>query len=315
MLHPSAATSRNPLLTVVVFIFTAFLGSTFAQQSGLAGTASSAQDDPPASCPVTLPLETPFESPVMRVKGSAIDFGMPGRGKMAAFGTERLWTVLPVDGVWRAWSVPTQPGDFAYANKMPWFRAHPAFSVKDGPLTITGKRLDGPAPSFIETDPVGGFAREEDNVGYMGGISIPAFGCWEITGHYAGDELRFVVWVAPPAAEQLSSGATQASNHGLARPSSTHRIQIDGEVEAKQLTYRVIPEIPHEAMVANISGTVVLHAIIGPNGRVSEARYVSGPPLLAPAAIDTVRWSQYRVTNEKVEVETEIRIQFPGTGN
>jgi Gram-negative bacterial TonB protein C-terminal len=149
----------------------------------------------------------------------------------------------------------------------------------------------------------------------MGGISIPALGCWEITGHYAGDELRFVVWVAPPAAEQLSSGATQAGNHGLARPSSTHRIQIDGEVEAKQLVYRVIPEIPHEAKVANISGTVVFHAIIGTAGRVTEARYVSGPPLLAPAAIDSVRWSQYRVTNEKVEVETEIRIQFPGADN
>jgi hypothetical protein len=28
------------------------------------------------------------------------------------------------------------------------------------------------------------------------GINLPTLGCWEITGHYEGDELTFVVWVA-----------------------------------------------------------------------------------------------------------------------
>jgi hypothetical protein len=27
------------------------------------------------------------------------------------------------------------------------------------------------------------------------GIELPAAGCWEITGHYHGSSLRFVVWV------------------------------------------------------------------------------------------------------------------------
>jgi hypothetical protein len=316
MFHPRPAASRYRLLNILVFALTASLSFAFGQEGVLAATADPPEDLPPASCPVTLPLETSFQPPVLRASGLAIDFGMMGRDEMAASGSERLGTILPVDGVWRAWSMPAQPGDFAYDNKLPWFRSHPAFSVKDGPLTITGKRLDGPAPSFVETFQVGGFAREADNIGYMGGISIPAFGCWEITGHYAADELRFVVWVVPPPAEPLPSGTTLPNvNRMTARPTATHRIQVDGEVGAKQLVYRVIPEVPHEAKVADISGTIVLHAIIGASGRVTQARYVSGPPLLAQAAIDAVRWSQYRVTGENVEVETDIQVEFPPANN
>ena len=42
---------------------------------------------------------------------------------------------------------------FAYSNKLPWGGT---FSYKDGPLTVTGKRLDGPAPSFTEVEEISG---------------------------------------------------------------------------------------------------------------------------------------------------------------
>jgi hypothetical protein len=29
----------------------------------------------------------------------------------------------------------------------------------------------------------------------LGGVEIPAPGCWELTGHYKGYELSFVIWV------------------------------------------------------------------------------------------------------------------------
>ena len=60
------------------------------------------------------------------------------------YGAEKLWTLLPIDGVWHG-SIPRQPGDFAYSNKLPWGGS---FRDKDGPLTVMGKRLDGPAPYF-----------------------------------------------------------------------------------------------------------------------------------------------------------------------
>ncbi len=99
-------------------------------------------------------------------------FGLVADGK---FGTEKLWTVLPNDGIWRG-PIPSKLGDFAYSDKLPWFRVHPAFSLNDGPLTITGKRLDGPAPSFTETYlGGGGFPDDDENAMIMGGIEIPVF--------------------------------------------------------------------------------------------------------------------------------------------
>ena len=79
--------------------------------------------------------------------------------------------------------------------------------------------------------------------------------------------------------------------------------------------HRVTPETPHEAKVANISGTVVLDAVIGIDGRPYNLRYVSGPSILAQAAIDAVTFWQYRINEEDVEVDTTIPIVFPPTGD
>jgi hypothetical protein len=82
-------------------------------------------------------------------------------------------------------------------------------------------------------------------------------------------------------------------------------------LEAKLLRYRVTPEIPHEAQVANVSGTVVLHGMIDRNGRTKEVQYVSGPSLLAQAAFNAVRWWAYEVDDENVEIDTTIQVEFP----
>jgi len=268
------------------------------------------QDAPPSSCPVTLPSEENFVPPYPVPTSSAAHFGLAAASK---FGTEKLWTVLPNDGIWRG-PIPSKPGDFAYSDKLPWFRVHPAFSLKDGPLTVAGKRLDGPAPSFTETYLGGGaFPDDDDNAMIMGGIAIPVFGCWEIKGHYKDQELSFIVWVTPLAEQKTSSGGSAPEI--LQEPSASYteprRIHVDGEVQARSLVYRVTPEIPDEAQVANVSGTVVLHAVINRDGRARELQYLSGPPLLAQAAIDAVTWWQYMVTGEPVEVDTTIQVVFP----
>ena len=142
----------------------------------------------------------------------------------------------------------------------------------------------------------------------MGGIDIPAFGCWEITGHYKDRELSFTVWVAP-----LPEDAPSIVQEPPASHTELRRIPVEGEVEAKSLVYRVVPEIPHAARVANVSGAVVLRGVIGADGRAHELQYVSGPPLLAQAAIEAVRWWEYRVSGAAVEVETTIEVAFPGS--
>jgi hypothetical protein len=167
-----------------------------------------------------------------------------------------------------------------------------------------GKKVGRTGPSFIETYEGGGLSLDDNNAMIMGGIQIPLFGCWEITGHYKDQELTFIVWVAPLTETEV-----------LQRPSTPYtvprRIHVDGEVQARSLVYRVTPEIPHEAQVANVSGTVVLHAVINRDGRAREVQYLSGPPLLARAAIDAVTWWQYMVTEDAVEVDTTIQVVFP----
>ena len=96
----------------------------------------------------------------------------------------------------------------------------------------------------------------------------------------------------------------------------TRLIHVDADVEAKKLVYEVTPEIPPAARIGNVSGTVVLHTIIGTNGRVQEIQYVSGPELLAKAAMDAALWRIYWVTtirNEPVRVDTTIDVSFPPT--
>jgi TonB family protein len=141
------------------------------------------------------------------------------------------------------------------------------------------------------------------------GIDIPAFGCWEITGHYMDQDLTFVVWVMPFVEPESPSGVLSAQE-----PSPAYRnirkIHVDPDVQKKSLVYEVTPQVPHEAQVIGVSGSVVLHAVIGEDGRVHEVQYRSGSPLLAQAAIDAVQWWQYMFTDEGVEVDTEIEVTF-----
>jgi hypothetical protein len=276
-----------------------------------------AQDTPPANCQVTLPSDGSFVPPSPVPAGPATHFGIAADGTVSKYGTEKLWTLLPTDGIWRG-LIPSKPGDFAYDNKLPWFRI--PFSGRDGSLTVTGRRLDGPAPSFTETYESSAFP---DGAMIMGGISIPVFGCWEITGHFKDQKLSFTVWVTPLPERKSSSAESSAAVSQKPSPPeiAPRRIHVDSEVQERSLVYSVTPEIPHEAQVANVSGTVVLHAVINRDGRARELQYVSGPPLLAQAAIDAARWRQYWVafvndkTDDPVEVDTTIDIVFPHPHN
>jgi hypothetical protein len=71
----------------------------FAQESGENQSAEwVAQHGPHGNCPVTLPSDASFVPPYPVPAGSAAHFGLGAKGR---FGTEKLWTVLPIDGIWR----------------------------------------------------------------------------------------------------------------------------------------------------------------------------------------------------------------------
>ena len=91
------------------------------------------------------------------------------------------------------------------------------------------------------------------------------------------------------------------------------RVPVTSTIEAAKLISRVQPVYPSLAIQARIQGNVVLHAIIGREGEVSELQVLSGHPLLVNAALDAVRQWRYSPTllnGQAVEVETTITVSF-----
>jgi protein TonB len=76
---------------------------------------------------------------------------------------------------------------------------------------------------------------------------------------------------------------------------------------------KVNPVYPPEAKANGVSGTVVLMAVIGKDGAVKSLNAVSGPPVLAAAAMDAVRqwtYKPYLLNGNPVEVDTTITVNF-----
>jgi len=91
------------------------------------------------------------------------------------------------------------------------------------------------------------------------------------------------------------------------------RIRVSQGVTKGLLIQKVEPKYPPLALVARISGQVVLKAIISKGGEIKELELVSGHPLLTPAAIAAVKQWHYRpylLNGEPVEVESTVTVTF-----
>ncbi|HTM90180.1 MAG TPA: hypothetical protein VL155_18390 [Terriglobales bacterium] len=170
-----------PFLRSVAFIV---LVTVFA----CASTFSSPTKGIPDTCPVTKPEDQPFvPPPPYPAKAPAGTFW---------FGTDELWTMLHNGGTWERLPHYT-PGDPTFRQKLAfWSQGYNSRAEPQPPLTVTGRRLDAPAPPLM-ADRANNGCREDLNSCFMvTGINLPTLGCWEITGHYEGHDLSFVVWVS-----------------------------------------------------------------------------------------------------------------------
>jgi hypothetical protein len=141
-----------------------------------------------AQCRVTRPPEPPFVPP------AAYAFSKPNPS-FFSYGTDALWTELQLDGKWVAFG---KEGDgWVYENKLTYW--HRGFDWrKDEPkLTVTGKRLDGDAPTVTAAHANAVFLPSKEAAGMMTLLPVPTVGCWEITARYEGHDLSFVVSVEP----------------------------------------------------------------------------------------------------------------------
>jgi len=113
------------------------------------------------------------------------------------FGTKRLWTILPADGTWRGLR-PYSPTGRGFRQKIFWWREGYFWLADPNPeLTVRARRLDAPAPPFTIPHATNGYTEKDFKSFMLVGVDFPTHGCWEITGRFKGDELTFVVWLAP----------------------------------------------------------------------------------------------------------------------
>jgi TonB family protein len=104
---------------------------------------------------------------------------------------------------------------------------------------------------------------------------------------------------------------TVTSHNALSEPQGTIRVE-SAKQEAKLIS-RVDPVYPPLARAARVQGTVVLDAVIGPDGRISNLQVHSGMAMLNRAALDAVRSWVYAPTLVKgkpVPVSTTIEVRF-----
>jgi hypothetical protein len=104
----------------------------------------------------------------------------------SAYGNGALW----VGGLWSDGVVIITPDDVQpdgrFGMKFGWYR------LTNGYLTITGRRLDGPAPPASGLTFPGGYGLTGFNAS---GVIFPTDGCWQVTGRVGRVALTFVTFV------------------------------------------------------------------------------------------------------------------------
>lgn len=122
---------------------------------------------------------------------------------------------------------------------------------------------------------------------------------WSLSGVYVADNASFRC--IPPSVFAPVPGI------------KTGRVRIAGNVVQAQLLKSVPPIYPPDARAGHVTGTVVLHVIIGTDGSVEQVSYESGPTHLSDAAADAVRQWRYRpirLNGIAVEVDTTVSVTF-----
>jgi len=111
------------------------------------------------------------------------------------------------------------------------------------------------------------------------------------------------------------AGLTHILRTAPATPSST--VDSNGTVHLagmeSHLLASVSPVYPPVAKAANISGIVILHAVISTQGTVTALEVVSGPDMLRSAALEAVRqwtYKPYVLNGTPVEVHTTVTVNF-----
>ena len=96
--------------------------------------------------------------------------------------------------------------------------------------------------------------------------------------------------VSPPLLT-VAAAAAAAAAAGPNQP-----VRVGGQIKPPTQISKVQPVYPLEAQQARVQGIVIMEAIIGVDGRVTDAKVLRSVPLLDQAAVDAVRQWVYTPT-------------------
>jgi hypothetical protein len=151
-------------------------GDTTTATAAITGSSRAAPAS--ASCLATRPPGRPFVPPAPYPPTPP-----PLYGDVFWYGSDGLWTWLEADGTARR------------SDKSFWWRDGYDWQTEPSPrLLVMARRLDAVAPEVRISDATNGF-RDDIGAFMLTGLDFPTGGCWEVTGHYRDQRLRFVVRV------------------------------------------------------------------------------------------------------------------------
>ncbi len=89
------------------------------------------------------------------------------------------------------------------------------------------------------------------------------------------------------------AAATTASSHHRLAPAPTQPVRVGGQIQIPKLVKRVEPIYPDFAIAADVTGMVILEAIVDGSGNVQSVRVLRSVKLLDAAAVDAVKQWRY----------------------
>jgi len=95
-------------------------------------------------------------------------------------------------------------------------------------------------------------------------------------------------------------------------PEETAPVRTGSDVKEPPLIARIAAAYPAEARQSGVEGEVIIDAVVDATGKPTTLKVVSGPMLLRPAALDSVRKWQYRPSylGHPEPMEMRIAVEF-----
>ena len=123
-----------------------------------------------------------------------------------------------------------------------------------------------------------------------------------VSGSSPGNSGVWTMRIATPDASQIAMNTPGILPAGV--------VTVSGNAQAHLISAEQ-PVYPPLAKMARQQGTVKLEATIGADGKVQDIKVLSGPPLLIPAALQSVKTSAYRPTQAPVSTTIDVNFSIP----